>query len=121
MTSSSRAIDTTIICGYHEYHTRKLNEQSNIDQIHTEVRSLCGFHLQNPHCLMVYSPENKNMIKLDQNQLDYGFNPFQCNNQITEIMKHDVEIYVIDIMDEFLEHEIQSGIYKFLSLLKYTF
>ena len=108
MTSSSQTIFTYITCGNNKPCTEKLNDQSNMTQIHEEVRYLFGLHLPRLYCLIVYNPAIKKFITLNQNQLDYEFNPFKYNQQSGGY----VELYVIDTKDEDPTNDTQSTIYR---------
>ncbi|CAF1176210.1 unnamed protein product [Rotaria sp. Silwood1] len=114
MTLSHQTINTYINCGCDKRHTTSLNNQSNIDQIHEHIRDLFGSHLPKSYYLTFYNNEHKKFIKLNQNVLDYGWNPFQLkssiNNQSIENILHFVELYVIDTTDENSDHDTQSGV-----------
>jgi hypothetical protein len=108
MASSSQTISTHIIYDNNKWCTEKFNDQSDMAQIHEEIRCLSGSCLLPWQCLRVYNPEIKNFIELDQNQLDHGFNPFISNQYSVGY----VELYVIDTTDECLENNTQSSIYQ---------
>ncbi|CAF4148469.1 unnamed protein product [Rotaria sordida] len=114
MTSSNQILNTYINCGYYKRYTTSLNDRSNIGQIHEQIRHLFGSYLPNFYCLKFYDIESKKFVKLNQNVLDYGSNPFQLKSSIDdqniENIADFVELYVIDTTDENSDHDTQSGV-----------
>lgn len=100
MSSSEQSIELFIHCGEAQFTSSKLHTQSTIDQIHQEVRSLCGGLLTGPFCLMFYHPQRRKLVKLNENYLSDEYHLFRMRSTPNGIGFHFVELYVSDISDE---------------------
>ncbi len=106
MIFSDQSIQTIINCGRQKHLTTNFNDRSSIDQIHEQVRYLCGSDIPNSYCLLFYNDEIKKFMKLNQNQLEAEVNPFRWSLFIADPTRL-VDLYVIDTSNE---NDTQSGI-----------
>lgn len=74
-----------------------LNDIVSIDEIRQIIQYLFG-DLPNSYNLKVYNPEKGEIIDLDQDELDYGYNPFKLSSLISHTNNrtifNDVRLYV---------------------------
>ena len=100
MSSIIPLVSTTIHCGGRNVTTIAFNDQSSIDQIHGQVRVLCGTHLPNDYCLMFYHVHLKKFVPLNQRYLFGESNVFRLNSSIIAHNENHVDLWVIDMANE---------------------
>jgi hypothetical protein len=76
-----------------------------------------GYYLRNPYFIQVYNSETQQFIKLNQNELTHGYNPFKLNSSIntadSESIFDVVELHVIEDSSVYSEASTASSIYQF--------
>jgi hypothetical protein len=85
-----------------------------MDRIHQHVRQKLGYCLKNAFIIQVYDPQTKQWITLNQDVLDYKYNPFKLRSLNTDIdisnLFNMVELHVVDYSLENLETNQQASI-----------
>jgi hypothetical protein len=120
MSSSNRSIGIFITCGKQKKYTTVSSAQVKMDEIHQQARNLFGILLPESYFIKIYNAEINHFINLNQNELDYGYNPFRLNlsadDQDLESMSGFVDLYVDAVSPVNSEMNTPTSIYKF----KYT-
>lgn len=107
MSSTVPLVSTTIHCGAHNVTTTAFNIHSSIDEIHRQVRVLCGAHVPNEYCLKFYHLQLKTFVKINQKYLFGQSNIFRLDSSIIAHNENHLDFWVVDMATEY---DTPSGI-----------